>query len=321
MSSSFKPATGFAPQPFTKPADYFALGSEIRRGSKEFIMSRTEINDFGVCPRKWMLAPPKKVTPAMRDGALVDTLLLSPNTFDETYIVHPENYPVEKPTAKDPRTEKPWNMNATFCKDWTEARIAEGKSVCSAEDVQEGDKAIKRLYQDPIIEQLLKHSDRQVLIRAEWHDDATGLVIPFKVLIDILPHAAGPCGTIVADFKRTAEATPDRWQRQSFDQEHFYQAALYIDLVNAAIGSNYTHFANVVSESAAPYEPARRMFTGDFLDLGRMRYRRDLHLYCQCLKHGEWPGYEDFNGDDPNHPVIDGWRQVDTLPWMVKKSV
>lgn len=320
MSSSFKPIAGAKPIPFTDPRAYHALGLDIQRGKPEFIMSRSQLADFGACPRKWMLSPPRKETAAMRDGALVDTLFLSPNTFDATYIVHPENYPVDKPTAKDPRTEKPWTKQATFCKEWEEAQKAAGKVVCSADDVSEADKAIKRIYEDPIFEQLMQHSDRQVLLSVEWHDQPTGLVVPFKILVDILPHAAGPFGTVLADFKRTGEATPDRWQRQSYDQEHYYQAALYLDATNAATGLDYKHFAHVVSESEPPYEPARRMFTGDFLDLGRMRYRRDLHLYCQCLAAGTWPGYEDMP-EDPAHPVVSGWGQVDVLPWMVKKHV
>lgn len=312
---------GAKPQPYYKPADYHAFGAEIKKGDPKFIMSRSALEEFGACPRKWMLAPPKKETAAMADGALVDTLLLSPNTFDQTYEVAPEMYPVEKPTAKDPRTEKPWTYTANYCKEWREARLAQGKQVCTADDVREADAAIKRLYEDPMINELLKGSERQVFLQVEWHDAPTGLVIPCKVLIDILPHAAGPYGRIIADFKRTGEATPDRWQRQCFDQGHFYQGAIYLDMVNAALGTDYNHFANIVSESAPPYEPARRMFTNEFLDLGRMKYRRDMHFYCHCLKTGEWPGYDDHDADNPLHPVVQGWRQVDTLPWMIKKEV
>lgn len=318
MSSKFKPVAGIQPVPYTDPRAYHALGTDIQRGKPEFIMSRSALSDFGTCPRKWLLGAPRKETAAMRDGSLVDTLLLSPNTFDATYILHPETYPVEKPTKADPRTEKPWIKTANFCKEWEQSQKDAGKIVCGSDDVVEADKAIKRIYEDPIFEQLLKHSDRQVLLSAEWHDDATGLVVPFKVLVDILPHSAGPFGSMLADFKRTAEATPDRWQRQAFDQEHYYQAALYLDIVNAATGLSYAHFGHVISESEPPYEPARRMLSSDFMELGRMLYRRDLHLYCHCLKMGTWPGYEDMP-EDPKFPVVQGWGQVEVLPWMIKK--
>ena len=326
MPSQFQPVKNTAPIPFTKNDFYHKFAADIKRGNKVHVMSRSSLEDFGINPRKWMLAPQKKTTAAMQDGTLIDTLLLSADTFAQTYAIAPEMYPCT-PTKADPRTEKPWNYQAGFCKEWRDAKTAEGLLVCTKDDVSEADKAIKRIYEDPIIEQLLKHSDKQVFMQAEWYDEPSGLVIPFKALIDILPHAAGPCGTIVADFKRTANAQPDKWQRHTFDQDLYYQGALYIDIVNAVTGLEYKHFANVISESEPPYEPARRMFTSDYLQLGRMRYRRDLHLYCQCLKAGVWPGYDDMNLDQPNnpdlsaqkHPVIDGWRLVDSELWMTKK--
>lgn len=332
IQSGFKAIKGKSPIPNTDPRHYHAhrakwkkenqahdKGEEIPKGHELYIMSRSELADFSICPRKWMLAPKEDPTAAMKDGSLFDTLVLSHSKFSDSYEISPEMYPC-KPTPKDPVSEKPWNYQAGYCKEWRAEREAEGKQVCTQTQLDEAEKAIKRLYQDPETEALLSNSQFQVMMEVEWHDGPTGLVIPFKALIDILPNAAGPFGKAVADLKRTADASWDKWQRHCYDQKHFYQAAMYLDIVNAATGLNYGEFMNVISESEAPYEPARRVFTRDFIQLGQMLYRQHLHLYCECVKSGKWPGYEQFQTENPLHPVVDGWRLVDTLPWMTKKE-
>lgn len=311
--------TDSKPVPNADPDQYHLIGAEIPKGKPEFVMSRSQLAEFGTCPRKWIRAPKEKASKSMQWGSLIDTMVLTPELFDKKFSVAPEMYPCE-PTKKDPRSEKPWNYQATHCKEWREEQEAAGFRTTDATTLAEARAAVALLFEDPIFREVFDASQRQVQIALAWKDEGTGLIIPVKVLADLVPKPDSKFGSMLVDFKTTADAAPDAWQRHTINFDLHYQAALYLDAINCAFDLNYSSFANIVQESAAPFEVARRIFHSDFLEMGRDRYRRDFAFYCQCLKTNRWPGYEDFDTESMLHPVVEGFRVVYPPTWALRKA-
>lgn len=277
----FKPSTSL--QPVTCNADktaYFALKS----------MSRSSLWKFRQCPRKWKYGIPEETTDAMEFGDLMDCIVLTPDRFDREFAIAPITYPCEA-TKKDPRTEKPWNWNADYCKEWRETQITEGRKPIKSAHHSEANLALNRLKEDDYIQRFISCSKPQVHVNVDWHDEVTGIIVPFKCLIDLMPDASSEFGDTIGDYKTTANAEYKAWTRQIHSYGLHYQAALYVDAMNAATGLKYKNFVHIIQESSAPFEPTHRMLSEEFLALGRS-YKNDLKHYCWCLKTNKWPGFD-----------------------------
>ncbi len=325
--------------PFTPdydPRGYGVVGEGKARGSKDFVMSRSELMRFADNPWKWREGEDRPVTQAMEFGTLVDCLAFMPHFFERWYAIRPLTYPVkgmecpqcgsvtDSKTCSKCKCERNsitqasnWNLNADYCRDWENDQRKDGRTPISRDFQLEARTASARLMGDERIAELVACSQKQVLVHAEYHDKETGIVIQLKALPDLVPDAGhrdhGKCG---ADLKTSNDASPDKWERKVFDEEYHVQAALHLDAINAATGTERNGFYHVVIENTPPYAVGRRMLSEEFLTLGRDRYISALRLYCQCLATSNWPGYDDIN-DNAAQPICDGWRIVSPSSWMI----
>lgn len=300
--------------PNANPSEYHSLGKQFDRGDVRRAMSRSELMDFDRCPRKWINGIPEESTDATDWGSLVDCFVLTPEGFDSVYAVTPETYPAEGKKKGDPIEDKPWNWNATHCKEWRKEREAEGKCAVRPNDVSEAWKAVKRIDQDELCSAFLQVCERQVQVLVEWHDPETGIVVPVKCLIDLKADPKSEFGTMLGDFKTTNDATDHAWEKTVFYYGLHVQAALYLDAVNTH-GFKYQSFVHLVSESVEPYEPVPTILADEYLTLGRAAYQRALMKYCRCLKSNYWPSYAN---NEPLNGNLDGWRVTQPSPWMIQ---
>lgn len=318
MNNPFRRRTGIETVlHFNVNSKMVAEATRKEKGDPARVMTRSQLQGFSLCPEKWRNAPPEEATKAMDWGSLVDALILCPQHLDDQIAIAPAVYPC-KPTNRDPRTEKPWNWNATFCGEWRDDREAEGRIVVTAQQYQDALAAAKRFMQDAELAEFRKSGEVQAHVLVEYEDEATGLVIPIESVLDIVPdprHAK--FGNMLGDLKTSYSAVPRRWAKIVFEQGHYYQAAFHLDAMNAASGINYTGVVHLVIESEAPWQIGRRPLSPEFLQLGRRAYLEDLHNYCACLKEDRWPGYDDI--DDPAATILPGgWRLVEPEPWMLR---
>ncbi len=305
------PSTQFPPLTVdADPKAYVALGAKIQRGKPEFIMSRGELVRFAENPWKWLKSERNDATNEMQWGSAVDCMTLTPERFKDLYEVCPETYPTDK------EGEKPWNWNATFCKNWRKEVEAAGKETIKTAELEMVRIAKFRLSEDPTIATILAHSQKQVQCIVEYHDKDTGLVVHIKTLLDLVPFAAGEWGKFLADLKTTADAAIQPWEKTIFYQGYHVQAALYTDAFNTVTGENRSGFLHIVQESDYPYAVARRMLSEEFMQLGRDTYRRALQHYCRCVAEGKFPGYDDAN-DNAANPIVDGFRVAQPAAWMI----
>jgi len=293
---------------------------QAKRGDKSFVMSRSELVDFAPCPAKWLASERSQETSdAMDFGSLLDCLSTTPEKLWDKFAIQPATYPAEGKKGEPP-TDKKWNNNATFCKEWNACAESNGKTVISQKMFDEAQLAFSSLKANEAIASLINDSDRQVLIVADWQDEATGLTIPFSALLDLVPPSDHPIwGKALADIKTARNGNPATWARVCDDSGYDVQAALYFDLYRAARPhEDRTDFVHIVQENTHPFHvvsppPA---FSSEFLDWGRAKYKRALRLYCQCLATGIWPSYAQVGMAFGNTQII----SPDSL-WNYKNCV
>jgi PDDEXK-like domain of unknown function (DUF3799) len=287
----------------TDPKVYHAPQT-AKRGSLEYVMSRSELVEFAACPAKWILSPPEETSKAMDAGAVLDYLLLcGDENFRRDYAVAPATF----------EDGDPWNWQRKESKVWKAAHSS--VQIVDNDDYTAALFAADRMRTDPIIGQILRDSDYQVHVTADWVDESTGTWVKCKAMLDIVPRILTTYDTWIFDLKRMADASLHRFESKIYEYGYHEQAAFYTDIYNAATDHQRNTWGLLVSETAAPFQPARRMIDADFVDFGRTKYREYLALYCQCLATDTWPGYDDL---ESVNRIVPGFSTCSLQPWMIK---
>jgi len=269
---------------------------EVKRGDPRYIMSRTELVEFAPCPDKWLKSGEAQFKPTKSTafGSLVDCLATTLDEFDQKFVVRPSEYPERDKKGNETGKMKPWSGNSNWCEDWLARQESNGMTVISDDTLANAQSAVARLHENPAVHSLLGCSAKQVLIVADWHDEDTGLNVPFAALLDLVPHVSSPTwGKKLADLKTARNGDPATWAWVCDDSGYDVQAALYMDLHRAATSEDRTDFVHIVQENTFPFHvvnPPPAM-SAEFLAWGRSKYRKALALYCRCLKTGAWPSY------------------------------
>ena len=302
------------------PPTYHAIGADksaITEGKLNgFILSRSQLRAFGKNPSKWWRKTGRDETSAMRYGSLLDAMLLAPEHFERAFTQRPDEYPVECKKG-GPLTMKPWHSGANWCKDKLAEFEAEGLTPYTSGDMMSARSAITRLLGDDDITRVLLGSRKSVFVLVNYLDRATGLNVPIKIMVDLVPDCDPERGSL-GDLKTTSDASGEVWQRHVFSMGYHYQAAMYLDAWNACTGEDRQGWFHVVSESSAPFEPAQRALSTEFIELGRNEYQRDLALFCECVDAGKWPGYD---GETHSRLILTGgWHLVEPMPWMAANA-
>lgn len=125
----------------------------------------------------------------------------------------------------------------------------------------------------------------------EGHPEATGILkdpetgLWLKVRPDYLrPHLA-------INYKTALNGAPEPWKRQAWNLGYHVGAALSVDVLKAL--GHPAHYCFIIQEKEPPYLSAVRVLADDFLEGGRMIYRRALRKFADCLAADKWPGYSD----------------------------
>lgn len=282
-------------------------GQKIPRGMHAYPMSPSALKEFGRCPNRWLHGYQSPESEAKDWGSLLDCLVLTPSLFESRYIIEPATYVNEKGETKK------WSNNAKVCKDWHDQQA--GKEVAKAGDIESVKAARERLTSDDVIKAFLDASNKQVMVEAQWQDEATGLTIPVRCLMDLVPRADTEFAKCVGDLKSSFTAALTPFARNVHKLGYHLQAAFDIDMLVAATGEDRNTWCFIVQESFPPWQPGKRILSQDFLELGRVEYKRLLRLYCQCLKTGFWPGYDDHD------EAVQSWSVVAPDPWMGSETL
>jgi hypothetical protein len=287
----------------------FQLVAGAKRGDATFTLSRSEIMEFARCPSRWLAGYESPESEAKEYGALVDCLVLDYGAFERKYAVCPSTY------TNDKGEEKPWNFNATICKEWREQQV--GKITVKFEERAGALIARKTLLDCLPVADLLKNSDKQVFVLGYYHDKATELTVAVKALIDIVPDSESKrWGRCLADFKTARSGSPDKHVKDVFTYNYDAQSAIYTDLFNEATGDERETFIHVLQENFPPYHVTMPLpaLSVEFVQTGRMKYLNALRLYAQCLKANQWPSYPSA------HLSFGDFQFIEPLPWHIEAA-
>lgn len=266
------------------PGDY---GMEAeQRGSTKLVVRSHVLSEILRNPRRWRNGYESPASKSKEYGEVFDCLALSPTQWPRRFCVTPAEY--ERDGEK-----KKWrnDMRIPEVAQWWKSH--QGLKEVDSELNGKVHAALKVMQSDEKAADLLKSGVTQVWLKAEYTDKVTGLVVPVKALLDLVPLVDHPLyGDWIVDLKTATSAAPGRFARDVYNYNYDLQAAWYLDLYNAAAGENRTEFAHIVQENFPPYELRVPLLGHRFIERGRLRYQAALELYCRCLCSGHWPGYD-----------------------------
>jgi len=297
---------------------YLRQDPTIKRGDPGFVMSRSELMVFASNPQRWIRGYTFKDTDATEWGTLMDALFTCPpNTFDDRFAIQPETVTATKTMSivKEGEAREgdqvPWQPLCKEAKDWTKEVKKSGKRIVRRSDYNDAMQAVKILEDDPWISQMTNEAQFQVMAIATYVDKETGLRIPLKCLIDILPSPKSIYSSMIFDYKTARDASPDKWAKVVDDQKYDVQAAMCLDIYHAARPRERWGFGHIIQENTFPFQQARRALD-TYIAIGRIRMWEALKQYSKCLKENLWPSWDDVGAG-----VINGCGLTAPKEWLL----
>ena len=237
-------------------------------------ISRSELWRLRESPEKfrWSKDHPDEPTPALIFGQLVHKLVLEPDSFGVDFAVAP---------VGDKRTKAGKEAWEQFLID------ARDRTIVSGADHQKATEMAEAIRANPLAARLLgldgrgKHETPHF-----WTDPDTGEVCKCRTDAETVID-----GQIwVVDYKTTADASTEGFQREANRYGYDFQAAMYSEGVEADTGE-HPRFAFVAQEKQPPYAINIFVADNDFVVRGYDIFRELLGLYHECKQTGNWYGY------------------------------
>lgn len=211
-------------------------------------------------------------------GTAVHMLLMREEGFAKKFIVRPEQF-------KDWRTKE--------AKGWRQAARDEGLYVLlprptttSSADIQTITGIARSCSTDPFIREggfdgLAEHS-------IVWRDPETGVWM--KSRPDVLNLGA----RVIPDLKTIASADGQSCRKAIGEHGYHVQMALACEGLEVLTGEKFDDGCVLVfAEKKRPYCINVKPIDAQAIYVGRQIIRRAVRKFAECLKRGEWPGYED----------------------------
>ena len=234
-------------------------------------VSKSLLWDFNKSPFKWRHSKPREASKAMDLGTLIHAATLEPETVEQIIAISP---------YADFRTKE--------AREWKEAQAESGKIITSQDEI---DKALS--IAETVTDDYLAHFNAKYKTEVAVFGKIGSTEI--KGLIDIVPDGldclvdlkttAGICNGNEATRINCEEAL--RWTIMKWG--YHWQAALYLDLWNAASGEKRTRFIFCFVETESPHETAWVELSENLLELGRAGYMNAVAKWQTCVATNHWP--------------------------------
>lgn len=259
-------------------------------------IGRSGLEDIAVNPKVYWnkhlnpLAKKQETTKPLAFGRAFHSFILEPEVFNGTYVILPEDAP-RKPTKAQLKAKNP--SSATLEQiDWWQNynRENENNIVMTKSDHEELVKMAIQASLHPGAKSLLTKSGKPE-VTVFWEDPETG--VECKARYDWLCDDG-----IIVDVKSCRSANPDKdaddnFVKDAYNHGYTMQAAWYMEGYRRAFGKEPLAFVFIPVEKTEPYCVSSVMADELFLEIGNLKYRRNLNIYANCKKTGIWPGYPD----------------------------
>ena len=217
------------------------------------------MKSIGRTPKKykWRKEHPRKETDALKFGRLWHTVVLEKDLLYKRYIEFPETYPAKGKKKADPDVDKPWNMNAAYCRVWVAENIGRGVECVKRADINYAKAMSREMWELSDAKAMLEDADGYE-VSGFWKDEKSGLLC--KLRLDALKFGQ------IGDLKKvTATAGGAEWEafcRAVRNLQYYGQAAFYRDGTNAILKHlgeplpELPFFRWLVVEDEPPYDTA-----------------------------------------------------------------
>ena len=244
-------------------------------------VSKSMLWDFDQSPWKWFHSGPKETTPAMEFGSLVHCLALTPTEYAETYAVSEYD-----------------SFRTKAAQEWRDSMVAQGKVCITQAQLNTASECAEAILNDQDLQPVLVNGYKaEVAVYSQIGETKV------RGMIDIIP-SEGDC---LIDLKTTS-SFGDVSDLAGFVVRggYHWQAALYLDLFNAATGQNRTNFVLAFVDKSAPYESAIVNLSGDFIEQGRIGYMNAIAKYQKCVSEKMFP------------KAVEGIQELSFPKWAIK---
>lgn len=221
-------------------------------------------------------AVPFKPTPATIMGSYLDAHLL-----DRQELVHFYDAEDNPHLSVDKNGNK--RCASKEAKRWKAEMEESGKFAVTAAQTQQIKSALKKISENEDSRELLEKSKSQVAL---FTDNLHGM--PFKGLLDIVPHSEGRYGDGLADLKRTSKWLPNEFKWHLMNMGYHVQAAAYLTMWNMY---QEEHGGNdfrdkwyfLLSSSDAPYGAGVAELSQEKIDEGKEWLKNNIPKFKQII--------------------------------------
>lgn len=250
-------------------------------------LSYSSLKQFKKSPEHFMQYMLKKMepTPAMIFGTLLDKMILTPDTWQESFTVMP---------VFDKRTTVGKIGYAEFVKENA------GKTFIAEDDVVTAEFITEKVFKNAAAKELLDRIDRtQDMI--SYTDNKTGLKL--RGFLD------GKGDGFIMDLKSCQSADPDLFIKQAINLDYTLQAGVYLEAA-ARTFFEFPEYYFLCVETSAPYGISVCRASDDFIKLGKKDLRTQLDRFKYCLDNELFhQSYEFRNLFGPNILDLPGWAK------------
>lgn len=226
-------------------------------------VSKSLLWDFNESPFKWRHSPGRDATRAMDLGTLIHSAILEPNI------------PLDQIAAVSPFSD----FRTKAAQEWKADQREMGKMIATEEDIRTAS-GCEQVFAEDYAQRFGVGFQSEVAVFAEI--GATQI----KGMIDLVPESLD----LLVDLKTTERiGSLFDIQRTIISRGYHWQAALYLDLWNAASGEARNRFVICFIEVTEPHETAWIELSSDFIELGRIGYMNALSKWQACCATGIFP--------------------------------
>jgi hypothetical protein len=226
-------------------------------------VSKSLLWDFNESPYKWRHSSGREVTKAMDLGTLIHSAILEPET------------PITDIAAISPYAD----FRTKAAQEWKADQREMGRMIATEDDIRAAS-GCEQVFSEDYAQRF------GVGYKSEVAVFATIGATQIKGMIDLVPDGLD----LLVDLKTTARIGSLREITNTIiSRGYHWQAALYLDLWNAATGEKRNRFVFCFIEVSEPYESAWVEVSPALIEAGRAGYMNALAKWQSCVAIDVWP--------------------------------
>lgn len=268
---------------FIEPGWHKDLSNDDYHGSKGYSSSQVKkLIEKTPAHLKQSFLEKNKSTANMALGTAVHTLVLEPEKYDAEVAVMPE-------------FNKRTNAGKAAFANFMDRN--EGKTIINEDQAAQAkamaDNVLNHEYASILLQDCITEQSVYWWYKSMDVDDER----KYKLMLKVRPDALSMSHNVIIDLKTCADASVDGFTRAI---QHFYyhvSAAMYLEGVNQCKDllqhcghMAFTKFIFICVENTLPYEVAVYELGAEYINLGKIIYRRAL-MDLQRAHEEDWPGY------------------------------